>query len=139
MSDAQYNELKQLITTGNAAVHSLRGERTNAHVKEMEEFAAVKAELAAIRRTLQGVPLESVQAFLAYEVQGFSVAWWLRQGLVLDKDHRQYPSDPGSQADLIQQIFEKVTGKQLVPYDGTQKRPRNSIPFGGDQSEKEES
>lgn len=55
--------------------------------------------------------------------QGFSLDWWIRNGLVLDPTHRQYPADPGSPADLLIQVFEKVTGEDYVPYDGTQKRP----------------
>lgn len=126
MSDAQYRELKALILDNHADIHSLRGERTNAHVKELAEFEDVKKEISLLRNALlaalRDLPEDNATALLGTPINGLSLAWWIRQGEVLDPSHRQYPSDPGSKADLIQQIYEKILGKEAVPYDGSQKR-----------------
>jgi|SRR5690625_57437 len=65
---------------------------------------------------------EIVAELLSTTLQGMSVDWWIRNGLVLDPDHPQYPADPGSLADQIMRAAEAVTGEAVPPYDGTQRR-----------------
>lgn len=63
-----------------------------------------------------------VGAIFSHMIQGFSFEWWVRNGMVLDEGHRQYPADPGSLADLVMQMATKM-GIEFEVYDGTQKRP----------------
>lgn len=62
------------------------------------------------------------RAIFTHMIQGFSFEWWVRNGMVLDKDHRQYPADPGSLADLVMRMAAKM-GIEFEVYDGTQRRP----------------
>lgn len=116
-------------------INTLRKERTNAHVKEEANQQKILDAIADARDGInvlgrQNVQIrdnaldqeELVKAIFSHLIQGFSVEWWIRNGLVLDKKHRQYPADPGSMADLIIQIAEKLDIDVDV-YDGSQKRP----------------
>lgn len=116
-------------------INTLRKERTNAHVKEEANQQKILDAIADARDGINVLGRQNVQirdnaldqeelikGIFSHLIQGFSVEWWIRNGLVLDKKHRQYPADPGSMADLIIQIAEKLDIDVDV-YDGSQKRP----------------
>lgn len=133
MSDEQYNALRDLIERVDAKVDKSRGEALTFHEREMAEAERHEKQLNVVGRVAaearDGNLTEDdiVKAIFTHKLQGLSFDWWVRNGLVLDKDHRQYPADPGSLADLIMQIATKLD-IEFTPYDGTQKRPIPSVP-----------
>lgn len=125
-------------------IDKMRAERTNAHVKTYAMLEAIEStqgthtrqmntvgRVAAEARDKIPTVAEIVKGFMTHITHGFSVDWWLRQGLVLDKTHRQYPADPGSLADLAIRTAEAATGESVEVYDGTQKRAPRSEHHAG--------
>lgn len=80
------------------------------------------AELAVLEGPAIPTAEEVAAAVWSRQLYGLAAHWYLRQGLVPNPEHSQYPADPGSPADLAMRVAHQVLGEQVDAYDGTQKR-----------------
>lgn len=82
----------------------------------------VRAQNGRVLKAVEAAPEATVTAWLGRVIYGFNLAWWIRRGLVPVRDHKQYPADPGSPADIELRVAEQTLGEKVEPYDGSQKR-----------------
>lgn len=109
-------------------------EETMANITE--ELAALRGEVKALRDVVDkqsgdlstvrdSVSREAVAAAVwAHKVDGhgpFNAWWWLRRGLVLNPEHKQYPADPDSPADVERQAAQTILGRELQPCTGVRR------------------
>lgn len=70
---------------------------------------------------IKALPKNTATAVWQWTAPGhgiFNAWWWLRRGAVLNPEHKQFPADPGSPADIERKAAEKILGKSLPPYIG---------------------
>lgn len=84
--------------------------------KEQREQRAV---VDVIRRLVDKAAIAAAVWQYKFDGHGIFNAWWfLRRGAVLNPEHKQFPADPGSPADIERQAAEKVLGYEVEPYVG---------------------
>ena len=93
-----------------------------------KEQAQLSKRLGALVDTVTGLAEDTVRKLLATKIHGFTVEWWLRLGwLGSSKGHRQWPADPDSPADLWLRVAKVILGREITPYDGTQRRDDEGV------------
>lgn len=143
------DELMAAIKQVDTKVDKLRGERLNFDTKTRDQLDTLLDTTEEHRRQLNTVGRVAAEArdqwaveeqrttlvkkILGYDLYGFSLHWWLRRGFLGRKfDHKNYPFDPGSPADLEHRTAEAVTGETIPPYGGAEKRPGEVTPGKGE-------
>ncbi len=80
------------------------------------EPAASRADVREVVKTeIMRVP-RLVWSYVVAHHGPFNAWWFLRRGLVLDPEHRRFPADPGSPADIQMQVASKTLGAPPRPY-----------------------
>src|SRR5690606_6778573 len=88
-------------------------------------LTALQAQIAELQKQVAATPStgDVVKALMSYDLYGWPVHWWLRQGsLGQSFKHPNYPADPGSPADYQRRAAESQLGEVIPPYREGMKR-----------------
>lgn len=99
-------------------------EELKAQLKSLEvKVVALTAAVNRVDASVDLLPTPSAIATAVWEWARlghgqFNAWWWLRRGAVLNPEHKQFPADPGSPADIERKTAETVLGHRIEPYTG---------------------
>lgn len=97
--------------------------------KILDALAKVNANVVALRKEVAEVSDRTTAEAISNAVWHtkhtnhgpFNAWWWLRRGLILNPEHKNFPADPGSPADVERKSQALILNEDIPPYTGGNK------------------